>query len=305
MNIWLKRTLIGFGSAVGIVLVGGGGFVYTKVSSFDAGMEKVYDIPLPTVALPADAAALERGKHLAESLAACTLSDCHGGDLGGGKLVEAGPIGSIAAPNITKGGIGAAYSDAELLRLLRHGVKKDGRSVNLMPVFDFNWMPDADLLSIIAYVRSMPDVNRANGAVRIGVLGKVLDELGMGIPFSVARRVDHSNIEIAGPPEPTVAYGRFIGKGCSGCHGKHYSGGPIPGAPPDMPIPLNITPHATGLAGWTYEDFDRLLVKGIRKNGKKIDPFMPVEAFGKANEIEKRALFAFLQTVPPREFGGR
>lgn len=301
----LKRTLIGVGSVLGLAAVGGGAFVFLKVSSFDAGMEKVYDVPLQTVTLPTDEVSIARGKHLAESIAACAASDCHGADFGGGKIIEAGPLGTIAAPNVTRGGNGAAYSDAELLRLLRHGLKKDGRSVRMMPVFDFNWMPESDLLSIIAYLRSMPDVDRPNGELRIGVLGKVLDELGMGVPFSVARRVDHAHLDVAGPPAPTAEYGSFIGRSCHGCHGENLSGGPIPGAPPDMPIPLNITPHATGIAGWTYEDFDRLMVKGIRKNGKKVDPFMPVEAFGKANETEKRALFAYLQTLPPREYGGR
>jgi hypothetical protein len=32
---------------------------------------------------------------------------------------------------------------------------------------------------------------------------------------------------------------------------------------------------------------------------------MPVEAFGKMNEIEKKALWAHLQAVPPAAFGGR
>lgn len=305
MKVWVKRTLVGLGTVVGVGAIGGGAYVYSLVSRFDASLEKVYEIEVPSVVLPTDEASLARGKHLANSLGACTASDCHGSGFAGGNTIDGGPLGSISAPNITRGGIGAAYSDGELLRLLRHGVKNDGRSVRMMPVGDFNWMPDSDLLSIIAYLRSVPDADKVGGGVQIGVLGKVLDEHGMGIEFSIARRINHDRIEIAGEPAPTEEYGRLIGRGCMGCHGEHYSGGPIPGAPPDMPIPLNITPHESGMAGWTYEDFDRLLVQGIRKNGKKVDPFMPVEAFGKANETEKRALFAFLQALPPREFGGR
>ena len=43
----------------------------------------------------------------------------------------------------------------------------------------------------------------------------------------------------------------------------------------------------------------------VFKNGKKIDPFMPIDAFGKYDDVEKRALFAYLMTLPPTPFGGR
>ena len=72
-----------------------------------------------------------------------------------------------------------------------------------------------------------------------------------------------------------------------------------------MPIPTNITSHETGLKGWTFEDFERLLTQGIRKNGTKVDKMMPTEALGKLDDTEKRALWAHLQSVPPVAFGNR
>jgi mono/diheme cytochrome c family protein len=147
-------------------------------------------------------------------------------------------------------------------------------------------------------------VNRPSAAMRIGTLGKVLDRLNM-IPIDVARRIDHQKIEKAPPPTPTVAYGRFIGKLCTGCHGDNLSGGPIPGAPPDMAVPLNLTPHATGLGGVTFEGFEKTMKTGIRRDGRKLDPMMPVEAFGNFDDIEMRALYAYLMSLPGREFGGR
>ena len=72
-----------------------------------------------------------------------------------------------------------------------------------------------------------------------------------------------------------------------------------------MAIPLNITPHETGIAGWAYEDFDKLLSTGVRKSGKTLDPMMPVSELGKFNQTERHALWAYLQTVPARPFGGR
>jgi hypothetical protein len=301
---WFKRIALGVGGIVGVALAGGGIFVYSKVSAFDASMNRVYDVPVPSVVLSTDPAALARGKHLTESIAPCAASDCHGRDFGGGKLLEIGPIGTFQAPNITGGGLGAAYTDGELVRLLRHGIRKDGTSVRFMPVMDFNWMSEADVIAMISFVRSVPPVERPNGPVRIGLLGKVLDRLDK-MPLDIAGRVHHENIELAPPPSPTAEFGRFIGNSCHGCHGPKLSGGPIPGAPPSMAVPLNITPHETGLKGWTYEDFDRLLMTGIRKNGKKVDPMMPVESFRNADEIEKRALFAYLETVTPVPFGNR
>jgi hypothetical protein len=72
-----------------------------------------------------------------------------------------------------------------------------------------------------------------------------------------------------------------------------------------MAIPLNLTPHDTGLAGWTYRDFDKLLNTGLRKNGKALDPMMPVTELGKYNQTERQALWAYLQSVPAKAFGGR
>jgi hypothetical protein len=304
MKVWLKRIGIGLGALILVVAIGGGIFVTLKTSAFDTSMEKVYDVPVPKIERSSDPAVVARGEHLAHSVYPCAIGDCHGNDLGGGKTTEMGPLGTFTGPNITTAGLGAAYSDGELARLMRHGIKKDGRSVRFMPSHDVEWLPDADVLAIISYVRTLPPVSKPNGPMELKVLAKILDRRD-AIPLDIARRIDHANAGKGAPPSPTKEYGKELGRLCSGCHGKTLSGGPIPGAPPEIPIPTNITPDATGLKGWTYEDFDKLLVQGIRKNGKKLDPFMPIEAFGKMDDIEKHALFAFLQTLTPTPFGNR
>lgn len=300
----VKKALIGVGAVVGLVAIGGGGYAFLQARDFDASMERVYDVPLPAIERSTDPQVLARGKHLVEATAACAGSDCHSSDLGGGKTIEMGPLGKLTGPNITAGGLGAVYSDAELARLIRHGIKKDGRSVRFMPVHEINWMPDSDVTAVVSYLRTVPKVDRPNGPMQLGLLAKVLDRKG-AIVIDVARKIDHANIELAGAPAPTAEYGRFIARGCTGCHGETFAGGKIPGAPSDMPIPLNITPHDTGLKGWSYEDFDKLLTKGERKNGQKLNPFMPIEALGKADEIEKKALWAFLEKLPAKPFGER
>jgi len=300
----VKRVLIGVGGLIGAVVLGGAAFVGFHVYRFGSSMDKVYEVPLPSVTLSSDAAVLERGKHLTEAVAGCNAKDCHGADLGGGKTLEFGPLGKVTGPNVSKGGLGAAYSPGEVFRLVRHGLKKDGRSVRFMPSHEMGWLPDSDITAIISHLETVPAVTKPNGPTELGAMAKVLDRFDM-IHLDIARRIDHEKPEIAPPAAPTAEYGRFLAKLCTGCHGANLSGGPIPGAPPTLPIPLNITPHESGMKGWTYEDFDRLMTTGVKKDGKKLDPFMPIDGFGKMNETEKKALWAHLSTLEPRPFGGR
>jgi hypothetical protein len=55
-----------------------------------------------------------------------------------------------------------------------------------------------------------------------------------------------------------------------GCHGERLSGGRIPGAPSSLPVPANLTPHASGLGGWSQETFVSVLDTGVRPDGLNI-----------------------------------
>lgn len=304
MKPLIKKVLLGLGGVVAIVVVGGGAFYAVQASAFEGSMDKVYDVPLPKVERSSDPTVLARGKHVVEALGACSAGDCHGKDLAGGRPLVMGPVGTFTGPNITPGGLLTAYSDAELVRLMRHGLKRDGRSLAFMPVQDFSWLDDADLAAAVSYLRTVPSVSKPNGLVKAGPIGKILDRKDKFI-IDVARRIDHQKADLAPKPSPTPEYGKYLSRLCTGCHGEGLSGGPIPGAPKSMPTPLNLTPDATGLAGWKYEDFDKLLTQGVRKNGAALNPFMPITAYAQMDETEKRALFAYLMAQPPRPFGGR
>lgn len=302
MKLW-KKILIGVLSVLGLVLLSGTGFAAYQVTAYDQSMSKVYAVALPEVQLSTDPTVLERGKHLAESLGSCL--DCHGDDLGGKLMVDMGPVGVVHTPNITAGGVLAQYSDAELLRLLREGVKRDGKSLMFMPAGDFRWWPEADLVAVASFVRAQPAVKRASTPSTIGALGKVLDRVDM-IPIDIARRIDHDRPpELAPTPAATKEYGRFLGQLCQGCHGPTLSGGPIPGAPPDMAVPANITPHASGLARYDEATFYRVITTGVRPDGRKLDPMMPIATLAAMNDVEKKALWLYLRSVPPKPFGGR
>jgi hypothetical protein len=296
----LKRV----GLSVAGVVAAAAGWVDCTVANFNASVDKVYDIPVPAIVRSGDPAVLARGKHLVESMGGCASSQCHGPDLAGGERIVMGPMGTLVGPNITMASLGAAYSDGELARLLRDGVKKDGRTVRFMPVQDITWFPDADVTAIVSYLRAAPAVERACEGSQIGILGKILDRRDQ-MPLDIARRIDHRKRETPPAPAPTAEYGSYVTRLCAGCHGKTFGGGRLPGAPSFLPVPLNLTPDATGLQGWTFADFDRVMRTGARKNGKVLDPFMPIEAWKNLDDTEMHAAWAYLQSLPPRPFGAR
>jgi len=300
----LKKILKVVGLVILVAVLAVAAWVGGTVYRFNASMAKVYDIPPPGLSASTDPEVIERGRHLSESVGGCSSGDCHGSDLSGGEQIEAGPIGSFTAPNLTPGHRADGYSDGQIARLLLHGVKADGRSVRFMPAHHISWLPDDDLVAIISYVRSVPPVDKADGPIRIGLLGRILDRLGK-VDLDIARRIDHTRRETAPEPSPTALFGAFLARGCSGCHGEHLSGGRIPGAPPEMPVPANITPDATGLRDWSFADFEHLLATGLRPDGRKLHPMMPVQSLNNLNEVEKRALWEYLRSLPARPFGSR
>jgi hypothetical protein len=300
----VKRILLG--TAAVVVVLGGsvGAYAALQGARFDASMDAVYDVPVPKVERSTDPAVLARGRHIVESFGGCAGRQCHGADLAGGVPIEVGPIGVFAAPNITTANLGAAYSDGEIARLVKHGVKKDGRSVRFMPVQDIGWLPDEDVTALVSYLRVVPPVDRPSAASVVRPLGKILDRRGAFV-IDVARHIDHQKIETPPPPEPTAAYGAFLARLCTGCHGEHLSGGRIPGAPSSLPVPLNLTPDPTGLKDWTFDDFETLMRKAVKKDGKPLDPFMPVESVRNLDDTEMHALWAYLGGLAPVPFGSR
>jgi mono/diheme cytochrome c family protein len=301
----LKKVLRGAAVMLLLLLVGVGGFVYVEASAFDASIGKLYAVAPPQVVASNDAAVIERGRHLAESIGGCI--GCHGQGLGGKPGPPMGPLGVLHAPNLTrgKGGIGSRYTDAQLARVVRDGIKADGHGLRFMPAQDMTWWPDQDLVAIVSYVRSLPPIDRQVPLSSVGLLGKVLDRLDR-IPLDVARRIEHhANRSTVPAAAPTREYGQYLARLCTGCHGPGFSGGPIPGAPPSLPVPANITPHETGIKLYTEAQFIQLLDTGRKRNGSKLDPFMPIETLAAMNEVEKRALWAYLSSLPPKPFGQR
>jgi len=174
-----------------------------------------------------------------------------------------------------------------------------------MPSREYNWWPESDLVAVVSFVRSLPPVDGETEPSSVGLVGKVLSQFGL-MDLRSAAAIDHyAEPDDVPDPEPTARYGGFLSRGCTGCHGERLSGGRIPGAPSSLATPANLTFHETGLAGWTREDFDTVLNTGVRPDGRELDPFMPIVSTRAMNEIEKTALWEYLRSIDPVEFGNR
>ena len=77
------------------------------------------------------------------------------------------------------------------------------------------------------------------------------------------------------------------------------------GAPPEAPPPANLTPHASGLAGWSEADFVKAMRSGERPDGRVLNPFMPWPTFARMTDDELAALWRYLSTLPPLPKGSR
>ena len=262
-------------------------------------------VPEEVVAADASAEVIARGRHVAGALGKC--GECHGMDLGGKVMFDDPLFGRVAAPNLTRGrgGVGDRLDERAIELAVRHGVRPDGRSLLVMPSEDWTTMSDADVAALAAYIRQLPPVDREHPAPRVGPLARAL-YLAVGLPLLSRDGIDTAHAEVveAPPAGPTAEYGRYVANvgGCTGCHGPTLSGGMLPGSPPGMKPAANITP--AGIGSWTEADFFRALRDGIRPSGTPIDPAMPVRYTKEMTDDEIRAVWAYLRTVPAKEYGG-
>jgi len=190
------------------------------------------------------------------------------------------------------------------VRILRHAVGRDGQT-SIMPAIDYTWLSDQEISDVAAYVRSFPPVERTMEPSRLGPVLWV--QVGFGQAPPSAFLIDHDAPRLVRPPmpAPTAEYGRHLAQVCTGCHGVNFAGGPIVGGDPSWPEAPNLTPDASGLAGWTYEDYARVFREGVSKDGRALRYPMPWQAMSAMSEVEKQAMFAFFMSLPPTPKGER
>ena len=296
----LKYLLYTLGVLVMLVLLGAGGIVLTTNRALAAKQ------PLPTHGFeaPSDAASIARGEHLVRALVKCV--DCHGEDLGGALMVDDPAIGTLWAPNLTrgKGGLPGDHSDVAYERAIRHGLRMDGGRLLVMPSEEYQRVSDEDLGAVIAYVKSVAPVDREIPLPRLGPLARVLYVAGQFPLFGYDKVTHAEEVVPSVAADTTVAYGKYIGDiGCAGCHGAGYGGGKIPGTPPEWPATANLTP--SGIGHYTYDGFVNALRTGKRPDGSAIDPMMPIQTTKLMTDVELKATWNYLRSLPPKEFGTR
>jgi mono/diheme cytochrome c family protein len=310
----MKRALRWLGVSAAMVILAVGGLVgWVQFTwSFDHP-----GTPYPDVRASSDADVIARGEYLVHAVAHC--SACHAptpdgtsppfdptAPLVGGYFLDAGPFGQFTAANLTPHptGIGA-LSDAEVARVIRHGINRQGRLSPVMRLAVGN-MAEEDLTAVISWLRVQEPVEALRAGPRFGFLAKALSRrleprLGAPPPF-----VPEGGI--------SLERGRYLAEGaafCSGCHtpvdpmagfapvGPSLSGAaeaePDPKSPGHEIIAPNLTPHPeTGhIAGWDEERFVARFRAGRIVEGSA----MPWESFQLMTEEDVRSIYRYLRSL--------
>lgn len=254
---------------------------------------------------------LERGRYLMNSIVAC--GNCHtpqgpngplaGMELAGGMVIDVPGAFTVHTPNITPDkatGIGR-WTDAQIVAAIREGKRPNGTIIGPpMPIELYRGLSDADVLAIVAYLRSVPAVANTppKSVYKIPLppsygpaVGKVAD---------VART-------------DKVAYGRYLAGPAGHCIECHSS----PGAngAPDMqtrlgaggatfhgPWGVSVAPNITpsGLARYTDDQVKTIITTGVRPDGSRLKPPMGVAYYAKMSSADLDALVAYLRSLPPK-----
>lgn len=226
------------------------------------------DAPLPDLAA--------RGKYVFGAAGGCGCHTEPKKALNAGGRRYDGPFGTVYAANITpdrQAGIGD-WSDDQIIAAIRLGRRSNGeRLIPVHPYTVFNGMAEGDLRSLVAYLRSVPPVNRANTPKKITV--PLFESV-----FLPAWLAAFAPREKPPPAAPTsgLARGEYLVRAVSHCGECHTPRGltqatdnsrflaGTPKGPDGDPVP-NITPDKdTGLT-WSEEEIAEFLGSGNKPDG--------------------------------------
>lgn len=257
----------------------------------------------------------ERGKVVFALAAGCSCHTPKDGPVGAGGGEVPTPFGKFFGTNITPDadtGIGT-WSDAEIAAAIRTGYARDkGVESPAMPYYQYAGMSDADVADLIAYLRRLVPVHRANHPHE--------GELPMARLAYRAWRLlfVRTTVPPAVTPAEGVERGHYLVDHvsiCADCHTPRnrfgapdramYLAGSAHG-PTGDPVP-NITPHATGIGSWDLADIVTLLTQGMLPDFDNVQGLMAdaIDGHGggpgykDAPERDRRAIAEYLKTVPP------
>jgi mono/diheme cytochrome c family protein len=265
---------------------------------------------------------VERGEYLAHYVAQCM--DCHSfrdtgkfslpvvpGTEGGGSAFAFGEgegiPGEITPPNITPFAL-KDWTDEEIIRAVTGGINKKGDTLfPIMPFHHYSKMTKDDILSIVAYIRTLKPIERNTPPRKLF------------IPISMAGPLPDVNLDSNKMPDPSdkVKYGEYLTNAavCSECHtpmgpqgpdfSKLFAGGFTFNLPMFKVTVANITPDsATGIGTWTEEMFlskfkTNSSDANVNRHPGKENSIMPWAQYGKMKEDDLKAIYAYLRTVKP------
>jgi mono/diheme cytochrome c family protein len=298
---WTFLALLGVLGVVVVVIGSGWVTAFTRKR----------DVPLPRIRRATSPEAIARGGMIFRQV--CS-SGCHEGADGraSGKRAPDYPpwFGTFYISNITmdpEGGVGS-WSDEEIARMIQTAIDRDGH-LTAMP--DFHRMGEDDVAAVIGFMRSgdplLEPVKQRQPRRRMTFAGNLLFTIMRGLPAPTA---GHMAPKVAVTPE----YGAYLANDifhCVLCHtpgfapahakvGKPgmYGGGLeieiVDGRKVTTP---NVTFDATGIAGWSEADLVHAIRDGVTRDRHHLR--FPMPQYRYLDEVDLRAIYAYLKTVPP------
>lgn len=300
-------------------LLAGGAFAWLAAKRPEA-------VPPADIRVELTGERIARGKYLFENLADC--DGCHSprdwdkfpgpvlpGRRGSGYEfpAELGLPGRVVSRNLTPDamtGLGE-WTDGEIIRAIREGVSRDGHAlIPFMPYPHYAGMGDEDVMSLVAYMRTLPPVRQQQPPTELAFPVKYLVN---NVPRPVTGPV-------AVPPrEDRVRYGGYLVNlaQCLTCHtvldkgvpvaGREFAGGEEFRIGDRLVRSPNITPDQdTGIGGWTEERFvakftgyKEMTYANAPKMTQANFTIMPWLGLAHLSEEDLRAIYAYLRTVKP------
>lgn len=207
---------------------------------------------------------------------------CHGPRGEGGYEHIEGVV-KHTAPTLSQ--VMPLYTDEELVRLVRYGVKRDGRTALGMISYTFWALSDEDLANIVAHLRKQPVATPVSRELELGLRGRIA--LATGTWAVSAEQVDRTIPRWGELPQNSpFERGRYLASiTCSECHGLNFDGNELEGGPS-----LAI------LSIYTPESFQHLLRTGEGVGGRDLGFMGEVarEAFSLFTDEEISDLYTFL-----------
>jgi mono/diheme cytochrome c family protein len=230
----------------------------------------------------------------------------------GGRKYD-GPFGTVYSANITpdrQTGIGS-WTDDQIITAIRLGRRPNGeRLIPVHPYTVFNGMAEEDLRALVAFLRSLPPVNRPNTPKKISM--PLFESV-----FLPAWLAAFAPREMPPPSAPTsgLARGEYLVRAvghCGECHtprgvtqatdNSRFLGGTQRG-PEGDPVP-NITPDKdTGLT-WSEDEIADYLETGNKPDGDAAGGLMAEVIDGTAagykhlTKQDRLAIARYLKTIP-------